>query len=138
MMMNLIKTIHIISVISWMAGLLYLPRIFVYHANLKIVEETSLTFKTMERRLYWYICTPAAYASWISGMVLFYYIGLEIWLLLKIIAVFVLTIYHFICGRWLANFSDNNNFHSEKFFRFVNEIPTVLLIIIVIFVVFKF
>ena len=138
MVYNIIKVFHILSIVSWMAALLYLPRIFVYHADPQILDDTSLTFKKMERRLYWYICTPAAYASWISGMVLFYYIGLEVWLLLKIIAVFVLTIYHFICGRWLANFSDNNNFHSEKFFRFVNEIPTVLLIIIVILVVFKF
>jgi len=137
MIFNIIKVIHILSVISWMAGLLYLPRIFVYHSNSKITEETSGTFKIMERRLYWYICTPAAYASWITGLILIYYIGFEIWVLLKILFVFVLTIYHFVCGRWLSNFSSNNNLNSEKFYRFANEIPTVLLIIIIILVVFK-
>ena len=138
MLFNIIKVIHILSIVSWMAALLYLPRIFVYHANSNILEETSLTFKTMEKRLYWYICTPAAYASWTTGLILSYYIGIELWLLLKILLVFVLTIYHFVCGRWLANFTDNNNVHSEKFYRFVNEIPTVLLILIIIAVVFKF
>tara|TARA_Y100000590_G_scaffold86183_1_gene96495 strand:- start:6204 stop:6620 length:417 start_codon:yes stop_codon:yes gene_type:complete len=138
MIFNIFKVVHILSVISWMAGLLYLPRIFVYHANSKIIDETSNTFKTMERRLYWYICTPAAYASWISGLVLTYYIGLEIWIMLKILFVFGLTIYHFVCGRWLVNFANNNNFHSEKFYRVINEIPTILLIIIIILVVFKF
>ena len=138
MIFNIIKVIHIVSVISWMAGLLYLPRLFVYHANSKIIDETSNTFKIMERRLYWYICSPAAYASWISGLILTYYTGLEMWIMLKILFVFALTIYHFICGRWLANFANNNNSRSEKFYRFVNEIPTVLLIIIIILVVFKF
>lgn len=138
MIFNIVKVVHILSVISWMAGLLYLPRIFVYHANSKIIDETSNTFKTMERRLYWYICTPAAYFSWITGLILSYYTGIALWLLLKILLVFILTIYHFVCGRWLANFADNKNLHSEKFFRFINEIPTVLLILIIIAVVFKF
>ena len=138
MIFNIVKVVHILSVISWMAGLLYLPRIFVYHANSKIIDETSNTFKTMERRLYWYICTPAAYFSWITGFILSYYTGIALWLLLKILLVFILTIYHFVCGRWLANFADNKNLHSEKFFRFINEIPTVLLILIIIAVVFKF
>ena len=137
MIFNIIKVIHILSVISWMAGLLYLPRIFVYHANFKITDETSNTFKIMEKRLYWYICTPAAYASWITGLILAYYIGFEIWVFLKILFVFVLTIYHFVCARWLANFASNNNSHSEKFYRFANEIPTLLLIIIIILVVFR-
>ena len=80
----LFKALHLIAVISWMAGLLYLPRIFVYHANPKITEETSNTFKIMERRLYRYICTPAAYAAWITVLVLTYYIGFEIWLLFTV------------------------------------------------------
>ena len=137
MIFNIIKVIHIVSVISWMAGLLYLPRLFVYHANSKIIDETSNTFKIMERRLYWYICSPAAYASWISGLILTYYTGLEMWIMLKILFVFALTIYHFVCARWLANFASNNNSHSEKFYRFANEIPTLLLIIIIILVVFR-
>ena len=138
MLFNIIKVIHILSIISWMAALLYLPRIFVYHAKPKILAETSATFKIMEKRLYWYICTPTAYATWITGLILTYYIGLEIWLLLKIFFVFLLTIYHFICARWLASFADDNNLHSEKFYRLMNEAPTVLLIIIVILVVFRF
>ncbi len=138
MIFNIIKVIHIVSVISWMAGLLYLPRIFVYHANPKITEETSNTFKIMERRLYRYICTPAAYAAWITGLVLTYYIGFEIWLLLKILFVFFLTIYHFICGKWLSNFANEKNSYSEKFYRFANEVPTIILIVVIVLVVFKF
>ena len=138
MLFNIIKVIHIISIVSWMAALLYLPRIFVYHSNPQILKETSSIFKVMEKRLYWYICTPAAYATWITGLMLTYYIGAEIWLLLKIVFVFILTIYHFICGRWLASFANDSNSNSEKFYRFMNEVPTVLLIIIVILVVFKF
>ena len=137
MIFNIIKVIHIVSVISWMAGLLYLPRLFVYHANEKITDETSDTFKVMERRLYWYICTPALYFSWITGLFLSYYIGIEIWLLLKILFVLILTIFHFNCGRWLANFTNNTNSHSDRFYRFVNEIPTIILIIVIILVVFK-
>ncbi len=138
MIFNIIKVIHIVSVISWMAGLLYLPRIFVYHANPKITEETSNTFKIMERRLYRYICTPAAYAAWITGLVLTYYTGFEIWLLLKILFVFFLTIYHFICGKWLSNFANEKNSYSEKFYRFANEVPTIILIVVIVLVVFKF
>ena len=137
MIFNIIKVIHIVSVISWMAGLLYLPRLFVYHANEKITDETSDTLKVMERRLYWYICTPALYFSWITGLFLSYYIGIEIWLLLKILFVLILTIFHFNCGRWLANFTNNTNSHSDRFYRFVNEIPTIILIIVIILVVFK-
>tara|TARA_Y100000590_G_C15331624_1_gene867904 strand:- start:215 stop:631 length:417 start_codon:yes stop_codon:yes gene_type:complete len=138
MLFNIIKIIHILSIISWMAALLYLPRIFVYHANPKITDKTSNTFKIMEKRLYWYICTPAALSSWVTGFLLSYYIGFEIWLFLKIIFVFILSIYHFVCGKWLKIFAENNNFHSEKYYRFANEIPTILLIIIIVLVVFKF
>ena len=138
MLFNIIKVIHILSIISWMAGLLYLPRIFVYHANTKITEETSNTFKIMERRLYWYICTPAAYTSWITGLILSFYIGLQLWLILKIFFVIALTIFHFLCGKWLTSFVENNNLHSQKFYRFTNEIPTAILIVVIILVVFKF
>ncbi len=99
MLFNIIKVIHIISIVSWMAALLYLPRIFVYHSNPQILKETSSTFKIMEKRLYWYICTPAAYATWITGLILTFYIGVEMWLLLKIGFVFILTIYHFLYFR---------------------------------------
>jgi len=84
MLFNIIKTIHIFSVISWMAGLLYLPRIFVYHANPKILKETSETFKIMERRLYKFIMIPAAIITWFTGLMMIHYIGLDLWLILKI------------------------------------------------------
>ena len=84
MFFNIIKTIHIFSVISWMAGLLYLPRIFVYHANPKILKETSETFKIMERRLYKFIMIPAAIITWFTGLMMIHYIGLDLWLILKI------------------------------------------------------
>lgn len=137
MIFNIIKVIHIVGVISWMAGLLYLPRLFVYHSNSKIIEATSDTFKIMEKRLYWYICTPAMYVSWVTGLVLTYYIGIELWLTLKIIFVIILTIFHFFCGKWLFGFANNNNLNSEKFYRFVNEIPTLILIFVIILVVFR-
>ena len=120
-----------------MAGLLYLPRLFVYHSNSKIVEATSDTFKIMERRLYWYICTPAMCVSWITGLALTYYLGIEFWLILKILFVIILTIFHFFCGKWLVGFSQNNNLNTENFYRFVNEIPTVILIFVIILVVFR-
>ena len=137
MIMNLFKFIHIISVISWMAGLLYLPRIFVYHSKKNITKETSETFKIMERRLYKYIMTPAAILTWISGLGMFHYFNFEIWLIIKILFVLFLTIFHYYCGIWLNQFSLDQNIHSSKFFRIRNEIPTVLLILIVILVVFK-
>ena len=121
-----------------MAALLYLPRIFVYHANPNIIKETSDTFKIMERRLYWYICTPAAIVTWITGLFLSYYLGLELWVLLKILFVFMLSVYHIICRKWLIAFAFNKNVNSEKFYRITNEIPAILLIFIIIFVVFKF
>ena len=90
MLFNIIKTIHIFSVISWMAGLLYLPRIFVYHANPKILKETSETFKIMERRLYNFIMIPAAIITWFTGLMMIHYIGLDLWLILKILLLFFL------------------------------------------------
>ena len=137
MIFNIIKVIHIFSVISWMAGLLYLPRLFVYHSDPKISKETSLTFEQMERKLYKIICNTAAVFSWISGLLLVLYIGLQSWILIKIVFVIGLTIYHLLCGKWLKNFSSLKNTHSQKFFRFVNEVPSLLLVLIVILVVFK-
>ena len=137
MIINLIKTIHIISVISWMAGLLYLPRIFVYHSDKNITKETSDTFKIMERKLYRYIMTPAAIFTWLSGLSMIHYFGIEFWLIFKIFFVLLLSIFHFYCGICLKKFSLDQNIRSERFFRITNEIPTLLLIIIVVFVVFK-
>jgi len=140
----LFKSIHLIAVISWMAGLLYLPRIFVYHseaiANNKS-DDLIDTFKVMERRLFIYIMNPAMIASWIFGILLIHTIGMDsfghIWLQLKLVFVIILTIYHFFLFQCLRKFAENNNTYSSKFYRIINEIPTLLLIGIVLVVVFK-
>ena len=137
MIFNIIKTLHIISVISWMAGLLYLPRIFVYHADPKITKDTSSTFKVMEKKLYRFIMTPAAILTWLTGILMIHYLDFQNWLILKIIFVLGLSIFHLYCGKWLKLFAYDKNFHSVKFFRTYNEIPTILMIFIVILVVFK-
>ena len=137
MIFNIIKTIHIISVISWMAGLLYLPRIFVYHADPSITKDTSSTFKIMEKKLFNYIMTPAAMLTWITGISMIYYLGSQNWLILKIIFVLALTVFHLYCGKWLNLFALDKNINSDKFFRIRNEFPTIIMIIIIITVVFK-
>ena len=137
----LFKSLHLISVISWMAGLLYLPRIFVYHAENSSEKKTSEIFKTMERKLFFYIMTPAMILSWIFGVILIHSIGFQqigqTWMILKIIFVIILTFYHFYLGKILAQFKIDQNIHSHKFYRIINEIPTLLLILIVFVVVFK-
>ena len=137
MIFNIIKTIHIISVISWMAGLLYLPRIFVYHADPSITKDKSSTFKIMGKKLYNYIMIPAAMLTWITGISMIYYLGLQNWIILKIIFVLVLTVFHLYCGRWLNLFALDKNINSDKFFRIRNEFPTIIMILIIITVVFK-
>ena len=140
----LFKSIHLIAVISWMAGLLYLPRIFVYHSDAVLnnkSEDLLSTFKIMERRLFIYIMNPAMIVSWIFGVLLIHSIGINniasFWLQLKLIFVSLLTIYHFFLLKCLRNFSTNNNSFSSKFYRIINEIPTLLLILIILIVVFK-
>ena len=137
----LFKSLHLISVISWMAGLLYLPRIFVYHAENSSEKKTSEIFKTMERKLFFYIMTPAMILSWIFGIILIHSIGFQqigqTWMILKIILVIILTLYHFYLGKILAQFKIDQNIHSHKYYRIINEIPTLLLILIVFVVVFK-
>ena len=137
MLFNILKTVHIFSVIAWMAGLLYLPRIFVYHADEDIKNETSETFKIMEKKLFNIIMMPAFIVTWISGLSMVYYIGFDTWLILKIFFVVLLTIYHFICRKWLLDFANDNNKIKSKFFRITNEIPAFILILIIILVVFK-
>ena len=135
------KSLHLISVISWMAGLLYLPRIFVYHAENNTEFKTSEIFKVMEKKLYFYIMTPAMILSWLFGLLLIHEIGFQqlgqTWMILKLIFVVILTIYHFYLGRILGQFKLDLNTHSHKFYRFINEIPTLLLILIIFVVVFK-
>ena len=140
----LFKSIHLIAVISWMAGLLYLPRIFVYHSEAvknNKSEDLIETFKVMERRLLVYIMNPAMIVSWIFGVLLIHTIGMDnfgsIWLQLKLVFVIILTIYHFFLFQCLRKFAENRNVYSSKFYRIINEIPTVLLIGIVLVVVFK-
>ena len=137
----LFKSLHLIAVISWMAGLLYLPRIFVYHSENMNKEEVCKVFKTMERKLYNYIMMPAMILSWLFGLILISQVGFETigmkWLQIKLILVTLLSVYHFYLGLLLSNFNKNNNTKSSKFFRWLNEFPTLLLIIIVFIVIFK-
>ena len=137
----LFKSLHLIAVISWMAGLLYLPRIFVYHAQNNSVTIISEVFKVMEKKLFFYIMTPAMILSWIFGLLLIHEIGFQqlgqTWMILKLIFVVALTFYHFYLGHILNQFKKDHNKNSHKFFRFINEIPTILLILIVFVVIFK-
>ena len=136
----LFKSLHLIAVISWMAGLLYLPRIFVYHSE-NNNEIISNVFKTMERKLFYYIMTPAMTLSWIFGLVLIHEIGFDqlgsLWIQLKLILVAILTAYHFYLGLLLNQFKEDKNKKTSKFYRYINEIPTLLLILIVFIVIFK-
>ena len=140
----LFKSIHLIAVISWMAGLLYLPRIFVYHSEAvqnNKSKDLIETFKVMERRLFIYIMNPAMILSWIFGILLIHTTGMDnfgsVWLQLKLAFVIILTIYHFFLFQCLRRFAVDSNLHTPKFYRIINEIPTVLLIGIVLVVVFK-
>ena len=137
----LFKSLHLIAVISWMAGLLYLPRIFVYHVeNIKNQNSTNI-FKTMERKLYFYIMMPAMLLSWFFGLILIFIIGFDVllttWVQLKLVFVVLLSFYHFYLGHFLSKLKSGQNTKTSKFFRIINEIPTVLLILIVFIVIFK-
>ena len=137
----LFKSLHLIAVISWMAGLLYLPRIFVYHVENIDHTISSSIFKIMERKLFYFIMTPAMILSWIFGMILISIIGPEIlstlWLKLKLILIILLTIYHSYLGKLFNDFKLDQNTKSSKFFRIINEVPTILLILVVFIVIFK-
>ena len=136
----LFKSLHLISMVSWLAGLLYLPRIFVYHSEAKHESQTEV-FKVMERRLYNFIMMPAMIFSFLFGVLLIHSLGFtvfaEFWMQVKLVSILLLTYYHFYLGRQLKLFALNNNKNSSKYFRIINEIPTILLIIIVFVVVFK-
>jgi len=135
------KSLHLIAVISWMAGLLYLPRIFVYHVENSKKKETTEIFEIMEKRLYFYIMRPAMIATWFFGIILIYINGLEtfsyLWLQTKLFLVILLTIYNEYLGICLKSFRLNTNTKTSKFFRIINEVPTILLILIVFIVIFK-
>ena len=137
----LFKSLHLIAVVSWMAGLLYLPRIFVYHVENKEKKEATEIFEVMERRLFFYIMRPAMILTWIFGLILIYLNGIEIfsqlWMQIKIVLVVLLSAYNDYLGKCLMALKNNTNTRSSKFFRIANEIPTVMLIFIVFLVVFK-
>ena len=120
----LFKSLHLISVISWMAGLLYLPRIFVYHAENNDDRKISDVFKVMEKKLYLYIMTPAMILSWLFGLLLIHIVGFQLlgqtWMILKIIFVIFLSLYHFYLGQTLNKFKIDQNTHSHKFYRLIN------------------
>ena len=137
----LFKSLHLIAVVSWMAGLLYLPRIFVYHVENYEKKEATDIFEIMEKRLFFYIMNPAMILSWIFGLLLLHSIGTEslssLWLPTKLVLVIILTAYHFFLLSCLRSFDIDENSHSPKFYRIINEVPTILLIIIVFIVIFK-
>ena len=137
----LFKSLHLIAVVSWMAGLLYLPRIFVYHVENIEKKESVEIFKVMEKKLYFYIMYPAMVLSWIFGLMLISIIGFSslsfLWLKLKLLFVVLLTIYHFYLGKCLNKLKVDTNNTTSKFFRIINELPAILLILIVFIVIFK-
>lgn len=136
----LFKSLHLISVVSWMAGLLYLPRIFVYHSEASHESQKDI-FKIMEKKLYNYIMMPAMLLSWLFGILLLHSITLsvffELWMQIKIIAVIIFTYYHFTLGKYLNDFAIDKNEKTSKFFRIYNEIPTIVLIVVIFTVIFK-
>ena len=137
----LFKSLHLIAVISWMAGLLYLPRIFVYHVENFEKKQATEIFELMEKRLYFYIMMPAMILSWAFGIILIFITGIEtfsfLWLQIKLALVIILTIYHEYLGKCMRSIKEGENKKSAKFYRIINEIPTILLIFIVFIVIFK-
>lgn len=139
-----IKAFHIIAVIAWMAGMLYLPRLFVYHCAAEKGSVQSETFKVMEQRLLRAIVNPAMVATWVFGLWLAW-LGPDSrygwfasgWLWAKIILVLVLSAVHGLLARWRKDFAQDRNRHSQKFYRIINEVPTILMILIVLLVVLK-
>jgi putative membrane protein len=136
-----IKSLHIVSIVAWMAGLLYLPRLYVYHSMAPVESDRSAIFKVMERRLLRGIMTPAMLATWVFGLLLTATPGVVDWrtgwIWIKLALVVGLTVFHIALARWCRKFSVDQNCHSTRFFRLVNELPTLALIAIVILVVVK-
>ena len=141
MLLAYIKGFHVIAIIAWMAGLLYLPRLFVYHATSKRGSEQSETFKVMERRLLRYITTPAMLASWVLGLILAFSGAIDWsrdgWFYAKLILVIALSAYSGLLAMWTKDFALDRNTRSARFYRIANEIPTLLMIGIVILVVVR-
>jgi len=137
----LFKSLHLIAVVSWMAGLLYLPRIFVYHVENKEKKEVTDIFEVMEKKLFYYIMRPAMIFTWIFGLILIYLNGIEIffqlWMQIKIILIILLSAYNDYLGKCLVSLKNDLNTKSSKFFRIINEVPTIILIFTVFLVIFK-
>ena len=136
-----LKSLHLIAVISWMAGLLYLPRIFVYHVENFEKKEITDIFEIMEKRLFIYIMRPAMLFSWIFGIALIYINGLDVltnlWMQLKLLLVITLSIYHEYLGKCLNHLKNRTNTKTSKYYRYLNEVPTLLLILIIFIVIIK-
>jgi putative membrane protein len=134
-----IKAVHVIAVISWMAGMLYLPRLFVYHCEAEIGSKQSETFKVMERRLLKAIINPAMVVAWVLGLYMAWAGGwlTSGWFHVKLFLVLVLSGVHGLFTRWVRDFANDRNTRSQKFYRIINEVPTVLMIGIVIMVIVK-
>lgn len=134
-----VKALHVIAVISWMAGMLYMPRLFVYHCSAEIGSVQSETFKVMERRLYRAIMNPAMMVAWVAGLVIAWEQGYFVvgWFHAKLAAVVLMTVIHVMLGRYVRDFAADRNTRSHKFYRIINEIPTLLMIGAVILVVVK-
>ncbi|WP_068084447.1 protoporphyrinogen oxidase HemJ [Polycladidibacter stylochi] len=134
-----VKYLHIISVIAWMAGLFYLPRLFVYHVTAEIGSDKSETFKVMERRLMKAIMNPAMISSWIFGLWTAYELDVftDFWFLMKLSLVLILSGFHGLLAAHLKQFAQDNNKKSEKYYRIINELPTLLMLGIVYYVIFK-
>jgi putative membrane protein len=141
MLLAYIKAFHVIAIIAWMAGVLYLPRLFVYHAGSKRGSGQSETFKVMERRLLRYITTPAMLASWVLGLILAFSGAIDWsrdgWFHAKLVLVIVLSAFFGLLAKWTKDFALDRNTRSPRFYRIANEIPTLLMIGIVILVVVR-
>jgi protoporphyrinogen IX oxidase len=138
-MYDWIKAFHVIAVIAWMAGMLYLPRLFVYHCEAPKGSPQSETFKVMERRLLKGIINPAMIATWLLGLTLVWYGGLywQPWFHAKLVLVLVMSAVHGLYVRYVREFAEDRNTRTQKFYRIINEVPTVLMIGIVILVIVK-
>ena len=134
---NWVKILHISFVVAWMAGLLYLPRLFVYHKENENEKKAVAIFKVMEKRLYFYIMNPAAVLVWFSGIYLGHVLGFDTWLIVKIGVVLIMTAYHILLGIHLNDFKLDKQIRTSRYFRIINEIPFFLLFIILIMVIMK-
>ena len=136
---NLLKYLHLIFVTTWMAGLFYVPRLFVYHSRAKVNSTEYKTFLVMEKKLMRFIMIPSLFLTWLFGILLVLHLDIynQLWLNLKFVLVFLMSVFHMYCAKIRKNFENNINRSDEKFFRWINEVPTILFLLIVFLVVFQ-